>query len=96
MQAGRSSLMRAKPPYANTARNWTLHVDLQHGGGYDGRVTVAIHAEDPTVFGADWEGRDPTRFPARIKAAATALLNCGCERRFELSHMGGSLTIQAI
>lgn len=39
---------------------------------------------------------DATRFPARIKAAATALLNCGYEGRFDISHSDGLLTIRAV
>lgn len=72
-----------------------VHVDLQEGG-YDGRVIVTIHPNDRTAFGTDWESTDPTRFPARIKAAATALLNCRCEGRFEVSHSDGSLRIRAV
>jgi len=71
-----------------------VHIDLDEGG-YDGRVIVTIHATDRTIFGTDWERADPTRFPARIRAAAAALLSCGCEGRFEVSHSDGSLTIRA-
>jgi hypothetical protein len=46
-------------------------VDLG-GGGYEGRVVVTIRPQDKGFFGTDWESTDPTRFPARIKAAATA------------------------
>jgi hypothetical protein len=72
-----------------------VHVDLQEGG-YDGRVIVTIRATDRMAFGTDWERTDPTRFPARINAAATALRNCDCEGRFEVSHSDGSLTIRAV
>jgi hypothetical protein len=65
-------------------------------GGYDGRVAVTIRHGDRTSFGADWESTDPTRFPVRIKAAATALLNCGCMGRFEISHSAGLLEIRSI
>jgi hypothetical protein len=65
-------------------------------GGYDGRVVVTIRPGDRASFGTDWEGSDPTRFPARIKAAATALLNCGCEGQFEVSHQNGSLAIRSV
>jgi hypothetical protein len=76
-------------------RGGAVHVDL-HEGGYDGRVTLTIHAADSTVFGTDWENADPTRFPARIRAAAAALLNCRCEGRFEVSHSDGFLIIRAV
>jgi hypothetical protein len=81
------------------------HAELEAGGavqfpinegGYDGRVIAAIDPTDRSVFGTDWEGTDPTRFPARIKAAAAALLNCGCDGRFEISHSSGTLTIRAV
>jgi hypothetical protein len=72
-----------------------VHVDLREGG-YDGRVIVSIHAADRAVFGTDWERVDPTRFPARIRAAAAALRNRHCEGRFEVSHSDGLLTIRAI
>ena len=72
-----------------------VHVALKEGG-YDGRVAVTIHPTDHAIFVTDWEGTDPTRFPARIKAAATALLNCGFEGRFDISHSGGSLTIRSV
>ncbi len=72
-----------------------VHVDLKEGG-YDGRVIVTIRPNDHMAFGTDWESTNPTRFPARIKAAATALLNCGFEGRFEISHSDGSLIIRAV
>jgi hypothetical protein len=73
----------------------TIHVDLGEGG-YDGRVVVTIRPNDRSSFGTDWTSSDPTRFPVRIKAAATALLNCGCEGGFEVSHMDGSLAIRGV
>jgi hypothetical protein len=73
----------------------TVYVDLGEGG-YDGRVVVTISQQDRSSFGTDWTNSDPTRFPARIKAAATALLNCGCEGAFEVSHADGTLAIRAI
>lgn len=73
----------------------SVTVDLTRGGGYNGRLIVNIRPADRTAFATDWERPDPTRFPARLKAAATALLHCGCMGRFELSHQDGTLTIQA-
>jgi hypothetical protein len=63
-------------------------------GGYSGRAIVTVRAGDSTHFGALWEGSDPTRFPARIRAAATALLNCGCHGRYEIDHRDGALAIR--
>ncbi len=73
----------------------TVHIDLGDGG-YDGRVAVTIRQSDRASFGTDWANSDPSRFPARIKAAATALLNCGCEGTFEVSHADGSLAVRAV
>jgi hypothetical protein len=70
-----------------------VRISLGEGGGYGGKVVVTIRCNETTYFGTDWEGADPTRFPARIKAGATALLNCGCEGRFEITHSDGSLAI---
>lgn len=55
----------------------TIEVPLDDGG-YAGRITVEIREPDATMFGTDWTNSDPTRFPARIKAAATALFRCNC------------------
>src|SRR4051812_1538767 len=52
---------------------------LLDDGGYPGQVIVTIRLTDRTSFETDWTGSDPTRFPMRIRSAATALLNCGCE-----------------
>ncbi len=52
-----------------------VNVDMQEGG-YDGQVTVTVRPTDCVNFGTDWEGTDTSRFPARIKACATALLKC--------------------
>ena len=65
-------------------------------GGYEGRIVVTIRPNDHSFFGTDWTNTDPSRFPVRIKAAATALLNCGCAGPFEVSHTDGSLTIRSV
>jgi hypothetical protein len=62
-------------------------------GGYAGKVRIEI-GDDPAMFGSDWENSDPTRFPARIKAAATALFHCGCRGPYEVEHRDGFLTIR--
>jgi hypothetical protein len=64
--------------------------------GYEGRVVVHIRQTERSWFGTDWTSSDPTRFPARIKAAATALLDCGCKGEFEITHDGGTLGIRAL
>lgn len=73
----------------------TVYVDLGEGG-YDGQVVVSIRQDDRATFGTDWTSTDVTWFPARIKAAATALLNCRCEGAFAVSHADGSLAIRQV
>jgi 5-methylcytosine-specific restriction protein A len=63
-------------------------------GGYEGSLIVTIEKEDETGFETDWENPDVTRFPARIKAAATALRNQGYWGTFVVSHKNGSLSIK--
>ncbi len=69
-----------------------IHIALE-AGGYQGKIKVAIDAGNSTHFETDWSAGDPTRFPARIKAAATALRDRGSTGRFEISHANGVLSI---
>jgi hypothetical protein len=62
--------------------------------GYPGRVVVEIRDGDGASFGTDWEASDRTRFPARIRAAATGLHNCGCSGRFVITHRNGVFEIK--
>jgi len=62
--------------------------------GYAERIEVEIRDNDTATFGTDWTSSDVSRFPARIKAAATALLNCGCFGCFVIEHRDGLLTIR--
>ena len=72
-----------------------IRINFDKRGGYAGRVLVTFRPNDTTSFETNWEGNDPTRFPARIKAAATALLNCGFLGRYEIIHRDGNLEIRA-
>lgn len=72
----------------------SVRVNFKKRGGYPGRVLVTIRPNDKVSFKTNWEGNDPTRFPARIKAAATALLNCGFLGCYEITHRDGSMEIQ--
>jgi hypothetical protein len=58
-----------------------LRIEFE-SGGYNNRIVATQ--------------KDPTRFPARIKAAATALHNCACFGRYEISHKNGVLVIRQI
>ena len=66
----------------------------QHPAGYPGTVIVQLTPLHSSSFGTDWEGPDPTRFPARLKAAATALNKIGARGQYTLTHRSGTLTIQ--
>lgn len=57
-------------------------------------VRVEIRAADPEWFGTDWEKAVETLFPARIKAAATALRDCECFGLYFVEHSEGLLTIR--
>lgn len=72
---------------------WPVVVPLNKAGGYSGHVTIAIRHTDEAEFDADVELRDWTRFPARIRAAATALRDAGFRGRFEIVHQDGQLTV---
>ncbi len=65
-------------------------------GGYPGTVRVELTEEANDSFATDWERADPTRFPARIRAAATALRDKRCFGVFSVSHDEGRLTIDRI
>jgi hypothetical protein len=72
-----------------------IHLSLTEQG-YSGEVLVDIGVEHVDTFDSDWEGTDETRFPARIRAAATALRDRGCYGRFQVVHEQGQLTINRI
>lgn len=63
------------------------------GGGYRGTVEVEISAGPSSEFEAGVEIADVTRFPVRIRAAATALREHHCWGRYEITHQDGTLTI---
>lgn len=71
---------------------WPLEVHLGEGG-YPGKIRVGIQPGRPDDFEADWERNDPTRFPQRIRAAATWLRNHGHFGSFVIAHDDGLLTI---
>jgi len=72
------------------------HIDIKlpKGGGYDGEVYVTIESTVEKEFEAEVSLNDWTRFPARIRAAATALRDAGCYGRFRITHSDGILTIK--
>ena len=64
--------------------------------GYPGTVQVDVTEDASDSFDSDWEGADPTRFPARIRAAATVLRDRRCFGRFVVRHEQGHLTIDRV
>jgi hypothetical protein len=65
-------------------------------GGYDNHTIISIDKHTSNQFQTDLELNDSTRFPARIKAAATALRDCECYGRFEIAHKNGVLSIRQV
>jgi 5-methylcytosine-specific restriction endonuclease McrA len=63
--------------------------------GYPGDELVEIQSREEETFRSDWKGSDPTRFPARIKAAATALRDEGYRGTFRVQQEEGTLVISA-
>ena len=61
--------------------------------GYKGNICVTIEKTDYDSFRTDWEYPDPTRFPARIRAAVYALFIHDCFGKFVISHDAGILKI---
>jgi hypothetical protein len=89
----RDSLPAARPLPVGT----TISCDLPASGGYAGDVVVDIF--DGPEFGTDWTSSDPddwSRFPARIRAAATALRDSGLRGSYRITHKDGAVTITAL
>ena len=63
-------------------------------GGYPADVGITLHPADEFNIEDEWASSDPTRFPVRVRAAATALKNCGNVGCFSISHADGTLSIQ--
>lgn len=61
--------------------------------GYNGYLIVTVQPGVTNTFQAEWNTKDITRFPSRIKAAVTALRNCGITGSFIISHEKGKLSI---
>jgi hypothetical protein len=72
----------------------TVECNLQKPGGYELAVDVFIKPGEE--FQSDRGYRDSTRFPARIRAAATALRDLGNFGRFSIRHRQSVLTINQI
>jgi len=73
-----------------------LAVEFEKEGGYKRSVRVRVDPDRPDEFWSDWAGSDPTRFPARIRAAATALRDHTKGGVFRIAHEDGRLTIEPL
>jgi len=73
-----------------------LEINLKMPGGYRGNVEVAIGGPTEKEFEANVNISDRTRFPARIRAAATALRDRGCKGLFQIQHNNGKVQITKI
>lgn len=63
-------------------------------GGYYGSHVVMI--SQGTTFCTTYQGSDPSRFPLRLRALATALRDVGLNHLFHLVHKGGVIWIQRL
>jgi hypothetical protein len=70
-----------------------ISIQLESEQGYDGEYECKINSAK-SVITANFEYKDPTRFPARIKAAAIALCIEGFNGTFDISHYSGLVTIK--
>jgi len=78
---------------ANLATGLPIKVKL-NPGGFDATVRVKISQEHPHEFWADWNQKNASWFPARIKNAAWALQRQGVFGEFEITHNNGNLAIK--
>jgi hypothetical protein len=63
-------------------------------GGYSRDVNIVIRPDDTVTFWAEWTSTQPSRFSARIRAAATVLQRFGLTGRFRITHEDGTLIIR--
>jgi HNH endonuclease len=68
-----------------------IECNVQKSGGY--KSTVEVDIKPGEEFISSREYTDPTRFSARIKAAATALRDSGNLGHYLISHYDGVITI---
>jgi hypothetical protein len=87
MTAGFRELFSAKPD----AASWEIDFDKP---GYTGDMDVEIRDGESFLAWTVQRFNDPTRFPARIKAAATALFSYGFRGAFNIAAKGKRVNIQ--
>ena len=64
--------------------------------GYQGNLTIEINKGVDFFLAEDFKNKDTSRFPARIKATASALKSLGYIGKFFISHKQGILRIVKI
>jgi hypothetical protein len=75
-------------------RGQTITLDLEKPGGYPARdLRIEIVGNDSGFFETDWEYQDWTRFPARVRALATALRDAQLWGRYQVSHSEGEVEL---
>ena len=78
----------------------TIEIDLtdthKDVDGYQGNFVVEVNEDADFFLVEDFNNKDISRFPARIKAAATALKFSGYMGKFSVSHKQGILRIVKI
>lgn len=70
-----------------------IAIQLLSKEGYNGEYECKINPKTSLVM-ANFNYKDETRFPARIKAAAIALCIEGYNGTFEISHCSGLVAIK--
>ena len=73
-----------------------IRISLKPPGGYDGSIRITVGAPGEDEFDAEVNLSNWTRFPARIRAAATELRDRGFQGTFRISHNQGELRIERI
>ena len=88
--SGFSKTIRKVIADAPSSNNWEFEFDKS---GYSGRMDLEIQNEHSFVAWTSVRYDDISRFPARIKAAATALFNEGQRGEFNITAAGTRLVI---
>ena len=69
----------------------TIHLKK---GGYSREFDISLSADDQIAFDANYQSNDPTWFPVRIRAAATALRDATLYGQFHIAHKDGEVHIR--
>lgn len=73
-----------------------IECDLKtKAAGYKGNMLIEITGCG-THFRTNWQSSDITRFPARLKATATALLKVNALGYFEICHDKGLVVVKKV